>query len=114
MQDRGDDALAVHAHFREYARDGHWMADVGLTRNADLSLVRRGADQVSLVYLRNLRRIEIGLEFTAQLRNTGDVIAGANVAGNDFKQIGVVRPHHTPGRIKDCRLMGFYNIFTRR
>ena len=96
MQDRGDNTSAVHAHFREYARDRNRVADIGFARNPALTLVGRSTHQVSPVNFLDLRRLEIGVELDAQFGDTGYIIAGTNVPGNDFEQIGVIRPHHSP------------------
>ena len=98
VQDRGDDTAAVHAHLRENTRDRNRMTDIGFTGHPALTFVGLGANQVGAINFLDLRRLEIGLELSAQIRNTGLVVTDADIAGNDFKQIGVVRPHHTPER----------------
>jgi hypothetical protein len=85
---------AVHAHIGEDARHRDRMADIGLARQPALTLVSLGADQVCRVNFLDLRRLEIDFEFAAQLGNSGFVVAGADAAGDDFEQIGVVRPHN--------------------
>ena len=114
VQDRGDNTSAVHAHFGEYARDRNRVTDIRFARNPALTLVGRSTHQVSPVDFLDLSRLEIGIELAAQFGYTGYIIAGTNVPGNDFEQIGVIRPHHSPVNLKNNKLMEFYNTFTRR
>ena len=104
MQNRGDDAAAVHAHLGENTRNRDRVADIGFSRNAALAFMGLGANQVGAIYLFHLFRLEIDFELGAEIRNTGFVVADADIAGDDFEQIGVVRPHHAPERLSGLKV----------
>ena len=91
MQQRGDDALVVHAHLAEDARDRDGVEDVGFAGGALLPFVGLGAEQVGAIDLGHLGAVEIILEIVAEIADQVALLflVGAFVDGGTGVGIGL-------------------------
>jgi len=67
VQDGRGDAVVIHVHLGQDAGHSDGMGDVGLTGEALLTVVRLGAEQIGLIDLADLVRLEIGFQNLAQV-----------------------------------------------
>jgi len=79
VQQCRDDARHVHAHFGEHVGDVEWVTDIGLTGQAELTVMGAGAEQVGAVDFVELRPLKVSLEQVgkvAQAEQCSKVVLG--------------------------------------
>ena len=76
MQDGGNDALSIHAHFCHGLGYRQWMIDVGFTRHPGLAFVGIGTEQIGSVYFANDFGLEVGFQQGAKVANQEPIWVG--------------------------------------